>query len=56
MDRIDMMRGKPFLQPVKGDDRSELLRRLAIALTAKPIAHNLAEAEKPEAPKSTPQE
>jgi hypothetical protein len=50
------MRGKPFLQESKSDERSELLRRLAIALTAKPIAHNLSGAEKPEAPKSTQQE
>ena len=51
-----MMRGKPFLQPAKSDDRSELLRRLAIALKAKPITPNMAEGEKPEAPKSTRQE
>jgi hypothetical protein len=51
-----MMRGKPFLQEAKGDERSELLRKLAIALTAKPIPHNFVCAEKPEAPKSTLQE
>jgi hypothetical protein len=50
------MRGKPFLQEAKGDDRSELLRRLAIALTAKPIAQNFTGSEKPEPAKSTPQE
>ncbi len=51
-----MMRGKPFLQPAKSDERSELLRKLAVALKAKPIAQNMADTEKLEAPKSTPQE
>ena len=51
-----MMRGKPFLQEAKADERSELLRRLANALAAKPPTQNFAAAEKHEAPKSTLQE
>ena len=51
-----MMRGKPFIQETKVDERGELLRRLATALATKPIVQNSTSAEKLEAPKSTVQE
>jgi hypothetical protein len=51
-----MMRGKPFLETTRDDEREALLRRLAIALSPKPYGDKNATAERPLCAKSTHQE
>jgi hypothetical protein len=56
IDRIEMMRGKPFLESAKDDERESLLRRLAIALSPKPYGDKNSTSEQSSGPKSTRQE
>jgi hypothetical protein len=51
-----MMRGKPFLESAKDDERESLLRRLAIALSPKPYGDKNSTSEQSSGPKSTRQE
>ena len=47
------MHGKPFIRHAKEDERTELLRRLAVALGQQPVPGRLASFEKPvETPKN----